>query len=1198
MSLYRQDGITLIDSDDDGGSGLASNIVWTADDTGLLFVEVKHYSLSGTGTYRISVLASDDHCNEPGPCATELPVDGTPLPGNIETGGDTDWFQFTAVSGLTYEMETFDLSPDSDTVMALYRSDGTSLIETDDDGGEGLASNIVWLSDTQETLYIKVREYDGTGTGSYSIRLTGFDDHCNTPSSCATDLIPNDTPVQGSFEIDDDQDWFEFHAAEGMDYVIETGDLSSSPWCDTVISLFGSNGERLESDDDGGLGLASRISWNAIAAGTYFVKVAHYSSDGRGSYSVSVRVSWGTLLETDGTPIPGSLENENWYLYLFMASEGRSYTIETGNLSALCNTIIQLWEPDGLTVIASDDDGGEGLASKIGFVAEVSGPHYVGVRAFDASSMGDYEISALEQDDYPNTWTEAAELLTNGTRVHGEFESGGDEDWFRFNAAANVRYVIQTGNLTDGCDTVLALYAAEGDDSTLVAFDDDSGEGLASEMEWIAPQSGTFYILLRHYASDGTGAYDVWVRASSSDDHADNISDGTALNVGDEPVSGGIDRPGDVDWFQFEAQVGVEYVIETTCLDEACDTLIGLYGTDGSTRIAADDDGGEGLGSRIVRTAETSGTYYIEVLHFCPEDTGAYQISIRQQEITCTPIQTVQTVNGNLSQEGEGALYCLPVSGGNRIGVLLQGPPSGADFDLYVRWNAPPSLSEYDARGFSATSNEECEVTVASSGTLYILVQSYSGIGDFSLLAEENPYQPGCDFTLTEGVPHASSLSGAGDGKLYCLDVEEGDQVLIALDTQTHGSDFDLYLKYGAPPSLSDYDTRAYTVFPHEAAALQNLPTGTLYVWVVSYSGSGDYVVEAQVSPTQSGCMKLTDGVSQTDHLYFTYDEQLYCFDVEAGDQITVTLDGPESGADFDLFLKFGTPPALDDWDGAGISETSNEEIQFTATSDGIHYIVVWSYSGSGEYSIRAGTSGRQGLGLVTKLAQTPSGQVQYMKGSIVDRASGGPLQPATFCITVKNVGKFCYRPGGGQTSQVTFVPGGYFLLVFPQAVAISQSQPLLTCTLSDVPCYRALEKDFTMEAMSNAVFDISLDSDSDCDGDGMACGWEKRYGLNIWKNDASLDLDEDTYTNLEEYNAGTNPNDKNSVPLTLKSVLKGDINGDRSITPADAIMALQAASGMSPQGIRLGSDVNGDGKVGMEEAVYVLQSVAELRIP
>jgi hypothetical protein len=344
--------------------------------------------------------------------------------------------------------------------------------------------------------------------------------------------------------------------------------------------------------------------------------------------------------------------------------------------------------------------------------------------------------------------------------------------------------------------------------------------------------------------------------------------------------------------------------------------------------------------------------------------------------------------------------------------------------------------------------------------------------------------------------------------------------------------------------------------------------------------------------------MKLTDGVSQTDHLYFTYDEQLYCFDVEAGDQITVTLDGPESGADFDLFLKFGTPPALDDWDGAGISETSNEEIQFTATSDGTLYIVVWSYSGSGEYSIRAGTSGRQGLGLVTKLAQTPSGQVQYMKGSIVDRASGGPLQPATFCITVKNVGKFCYRPGGGQTSQVTFVPGGYFLLVFPQAVAISQSQPLLTCTLSDVPCYRALEKDFTMEAMSNAVFDISLDSDSDCDGDGMACGWEKRYGLNIWKNDASLDLDEDTYTNLEEYNAGTNPNDKNSVPLTLKSVLKGDINGDRSITPADAIMALQAASGMSPQGIRLGSDVNGDGKVGMEEAVYVLQSVAELRIP
>jgi hypothetical protein len=113
-----------------------------------------------------------------------------------------------------------------------------------------------------------------------------------------------------------------------------------------------------------------------------------------------------------------------------------------------------------------------------------------------------------------------------------------------------------------------------------------------------------------------------------------------------------------------------------------------------------------------------------------------------------------------------------------------------------------------------------------------------------------------------------------------------------------------------------------------------------------------------------------------------------------------------------------------------------------------------------------------------------------------------------------------------------------------------------------------------------------------------MASGWEKRYGLDIWKHDAFLDRDQDTYTNLEEYNAGTNPNDKNSFPSTLKTVLKGDINGDRTVTVADAIMALQAVAGMNPVGIRLGADVNSDGNIGMEEAIYALQSAAALRNP
>ena len=1203
--LYEDDGTTLIDSDDDDGVGFASKIVWICEQGGLFYIEVRHYASTGTGGYSVSIKGSDDHCNIPGECATELPANGSPQSGRIEVGGDEDWFRFSGVPGLTYKIETFDLEPGSDTVISLLRPDGSTLISENDDGGEGLASEIIWVADTQEVFYVRVRHFSQTGTGSYRIRLTGFDDHCDTPSSCATRLTPNGSFVQGSFEVDEDGDYFQFEAIPGVTYTIETGNLS--PTCDTIVGLVSSEGEVIAANDDidflGG-NYASRIIWTAEAAGTFYVLVMHWSETGRGTYSVSVTgsddhanetMSWATWVHTTGEPMSGNIEIPgDTDLFRFSAESGKTYTIETGNLGSGCDTYIYLYDSEGFQLAYNDDiEYPTNIGSRITYTISLPGTYYVLVGHYDREAgTGTYEISIRMEDDHANSWERATLLETTGSQVRGEFEAAGDEDWFQFSAEAGQGYVFMTGNLTGRCDTVMELYTFDGEGVTLIDYDDDSGDGLASRIEWLAPSDGIFYVRIRHFSLSGTGGYEIWARTQmpDTDDYANTPAEAQEINPDGTPIPGQINYAEDVDWFQFEAQAGVAYVIETSCLDETCDTFVELYGTDGSTLIATDDDGGEGLGSVIRWSASASGTHYVAVQHFCAEGTGAYQIFIRQVDVACTSIQAGETVTGSLSGQGDGELYCLPVTGGTRMGVLLQGPAFGADFDLYMKWDGPPDLSSYDARGFSDTSHEQCEVTVTTAGTLYIWVRSYAGTGSYTLLVEENPYQPVCDFTLTEGVPHADSLDGPGDGKLYCLNVQEGDQVLITLKGPANGSDFDLYLKYGSPPTATDFDTRAYTAFQDETAALQNVPAGTLYVWVVSYSGSGEYVVEAQISPTQAGCVNLLDGVAQSGQLYFTYDEQLYCFEVEAGDQISVTLAGPVSGTDFDLFLKFGVPPALDDWDAASLSNSSNEQLQFTATSNGTVYITVWSYSGSGAYTIQASKISRQSLGLVTKLSQTPGQEVLFMKGSIKDRATGEPLQPSSFCITVKGVGKFCYQPGSGEASQISFIPGGYFFLVLPQA------QNSLACVLSDVPCYQSVEKNFTMQQLSDAVFDISLDPGTDCDGDGMACGWEKRYGLNIWKNDASLDLDQDLYTNLEEYNAGTDPSDKNAFPTSAKSVVVGDINGDRRVSLTDAILVFQVAAGLNPAGIRVEADVNGDGKIGMAEALYVLQKVSGMR--
>lgn len=67
---------------------------------------------------------------------------------------------------------------------------------------------------------------------------------------------------------------------------------------------------------------------------------------------------------------------------------------------------------------------------------------------------------------------------------------------------------------------------------------------------------------------------------------------------------------------------------------------------------------------------------------------------------------------------------------------------------------------------------------------------------------------------------------------------------------------------------------------------------------------------------------------------------------------------------------------------------------------------------------------------------------------------------------------------------------------------------------------------------------------------------------------------------------------------LAMTPGMKGDLNGDRDITIADAIMALQVLARISISVPNQGADVNGDGRIGIAEVIYILQTVAGLRTP
>jgi hypothetical protein len=81
----------------------------------------------------------------------------------------------------------------------------------------------------------------------------------------------------------------------------------------------------------------------------------------------------------------------------------------------------------------------------------------------------------------------------------------------------------------------------------------------------------------------------------------------------------------DTDWVSFSADSGTAYTIETS---GATNTVLSLYGTDGVTFIASDNNSGTGSNAMLTWACLTSGTYYFTVTGFNGA-TGEYSVSVQ-----------------------------------------------------------------------------------------------------------------------------------------------------------------------------------------------------------------------------------------------------------------------------------------------------------------------------------------------------------------------------------------------------------------------------------------------------------------------------------------------------------------------------------------------------------------------------------------
>lgn len=238
------------------------------------------------------------------------------IQGNIYANGDQDFFSFTAAAGdrvYAAVMTSASANTSSDSQLRLFASDGTTVIEFDDDDGSlgGLSSTIAGATiPAAGTYFLRVNHFSATNQlrpyGLYLRRVSG------TP---VAEVEPNDTPatatpmpasrwVSGARNpaLATEQDWYSMSLNAG-DTVYLSLDLD--PERDNVqwngrlgLALFGDANNQILVVDDASTGsaanpLSEAFFFTVKTAGTYyaFVDSATAATGGpTATYNMSVSV--------------------------------------------------------------------------------------------------------------------------------------------------------------------------------------------------------------------------------------------------------------------------------------------------------------------------------------------------------------------------------------------------------------------------------------------------------------------------------------------------------------------------------------------------------------------------------------------------------------------------------------------------------------------------------------------------------------------------------------------------------------------------------------------------------------------------------------------------------------------------------------------------------------------------------------------
>ena len=381
----------------------------------------------------------------------------------------------------------------------------------------------------------------------------------------------------GNIGSNGDRDWFAVELEAGRTYVI---DLRGGPTGDGTLSdpylggIHDSDGNLIArtTNDDGGEGYNSRVTFTATESGTHYIAAgAAGIFSGRGTYEVEVTDTSPPIVAPD----PQEQEQDE----------------------PPAETVVPPAEPD--TAQAQDE------------LASVS------------------EGGA----DLPADSTTPGRVVVGGAAT-GNIDVLYDKDWFAVTLEAGKTYRFDLEGSATGGGTLRdpylrAIYDSEGRYQT-GSYNDDGGVGENSRVDFTPDEGATYYVVVG--GDGGGGTYTLAVTEIPDDYAADATTTGRVVVGGS--ATGNVEYNCDTDWFAVDLEAGKTYRFDLegsstgggTLRDPA---LTGIYDSEGRRSVGYHDEGGVDRNSRAYFTPDEGATYYVSAGAFSIYQ-GTYTLTVTE----------------------------------------------------------------------------------------------------------------------------------------------------------------------------------------------------------------------------------------------------------------------------------------------------------------------------------------------------------------------------------------------------------------------------------------------------------------------------------------------------------------------------------------------------------------------------------------